>query len=64
MRLRFQQSLRHDLVEAIQQLTGCKVEAFMSSNHIDPDLSAELFILDRAVPVPSSAAPPQAPPPG
>jgi hypothetical protein len=29
---------------------GCTVEAFMVANHIDPDLAAELFVLDRPVP--------------
>ena len=28
------------------ELTGRKVVAFMSANHIDPDLAAEIFVLD------------------
>jgi hypothetical protein len=33
----------------VEALTGCKVEAFMSTNHLDPDYAAELFVLDRPV---------------
>jgi uncharacterized protein YbcI len=49
-RLRIQELMREGLVAGLEELTGCKVEAFMSSNHIDPDLASELFILDRPVP--------------
>jgi uncharacterized protein YbcI len=50
MRQRYQQVLRAELVGAIEELTAGKVEAFLSGNHIDPDLAFELFVLDRAVP--------------
>jgi uncharacterized protein YbcI len=49
-RLRIQDLMRESLVAGIEELTGCKVEAFMSSNHIDPDLVSEMFVLDRPVP--------------
>ena len=49
MRLRLEETMRNELVAAIEALTGCRVEAFMSSHHIDPDLAAELFVLDRPV---------------
>ena len=32
--------------EAVGRLTGRSVLAFISGNHLDPDISAELFILD------------------
>ena len=35
-----------DFREAVERLTGRKVLAFISGNHIDPDIAAELFILD------------------
>jgi uncharacterized protein YbcI len=44
------ETIRPDLVQAIERLTGCTVEAFMLANHIDPDLAAALFVLDRPVP--------------
>jgi uncharacterized protein YbcI len=51
MRRRCQQMMRPELVDAIEDLTGCRVEASMSGSHIEPDLAAELFVLDRPVPV-------------
>ncbi len=50
MRRQFQRTMSDDLVSAIEELTGCSVVAFMSDNHIDPDVAAELFVLDRPVP--------------
>ena len=41
----FQMIMRDELTEAVEQATGRKVIAFMSQNHIDPDLAAEIFIL-------------------
>jgi uncharacterized protein YbcI len=45
MRRAFQDTMRSDLVRAVQDVTGREVLAFMSHNHVDPDLAAELFIL-------------------
>jgi uncharacterized protein YbcI len=56
VRHELQQTMRTSLVDAVEELTGCRVVAFMSDSHADPDLIAELFILDRPV-----AAPPAAP---
>jgi uncharacterized protein YbcI len=39
--------LREDAIASIEKLTGRKVIAFMSASHIDPDLAAELFVLER-----------------
>ena len=41
----FQLVMRDELVDAVEDATGRKVIAFMSQNHIDPDLAVELFIL-------------------
>ncbi len=49
MRQRFQRTMREDLVSEIERLTGAKVIAFMSDNHVEPDLAAELFFLDAPV---------------
>ncbi|MEA2211963.1 MAG: hypothetical protein QOF83_1911 [Solirubrobacteraceae bacterium] len=46
MRQKFQRTMRADLVSEIERLTGRKVVAFMSDNHVEPDLAAELFVLD------------------
>jgi len=49
MRHLFQETMEHDYTEAIERLTGLKVIAFISGNHIDPDMAAELFVLDAPV---------------
>lgn len=33
-------------ISAVQELSGRRVVAFMSNNHIDPDLAVEVFILE------------------
>lgn len=42
----FQKTMEADFREAVERLTGRKVLAFISGNHIDPDIAAEVFILD------------------
>jgi uncharacterized protein YbcI len=49
-RHQFEQAMQAQLVDSVQTLTGCGVDAAMSAMHIDPDLVAELFVLDRPVP--------------
>jgi uncharacterized protein YbcI len=46
----FQGAMGAYLRSSIERLTGCKVRAFMSANHLDPDLAAEVFILDQPIP--------------
>jgi uncharacterized protein YbcI len=45
LRGEFQNAMRGELVDAVEGLTGRNVTAFMSANHIDPDLAAEIFVL-------------------
>lgn len=45
MRRKFQGAMREDLVAIVEGLTERKVVAFMSENHIDPDMAAEIFVL-------------------
>jgi uncharacterized protein YbcI len=51
--------LGDELVAGVESILGRKVHAFLSANHIDPDIAVETFIL---VPVdgasPGAAAPP------
>jgi uncharacterized protein YbcI len=42
----FQHAMRHDLVTLVEGTLDRKVIAFMSQNHIEPDLAVELFILE------------------
>jgi len=46
MREAFQRTMGPDLVAGVEELTGRRVIAFMSSNHIDPDMAIEAFILE------------------
>jgi uncharacterized protein YbcI len=52
LRRQLQQTMRPQLVGAVEQLTGCHVVAFMTDNHVDPDMLTELFILDRPLSLP------------
>ena len=45
MRKAFQGTMRHELVHGIEEILGRKVTAFMSDNHIDPDVAVEVFVL-------------------
>lgn len=42
----FQLVMRDELVKAVEDATGRNVIAFMSQSHIDPDLAAEIFVLE------------------
>jgi uncharacterized protein YbcI len=45
LRHAYQMVMRHDLIELVERATERKVIAFMSQNHIDPDLAVEVFAL-------------------
>jgi uncharacterized protein YbcI len=53
----FQRLMREEAVEAIESVSGRTVTAFMSNNHIDPDLAVETFVLAP----PSGAGPAEEP---
>ncbi|MEA2377377.1 MAG: hypothetical protein QOD13_1284 [Thermoleophilaceae bacterium] len=57
LRQALQTALRDEFVAIVEGLTGAKVKAFMSSNHLDPDMLVELFVLDR---VPGASTPARA----
>jgi hypothetical protein len=38
--------MRDESSAKVAELTGRRVVAMMSSNHIDPDLAAEIYVLD------------------
>jgi uncharacterized protein YbcI len=46
LRHTFQETMRDDLVGGVETITERKVIAFVSSNHIDPDLAVETFVLE------------------
>ena len=41
----FQEAMREDLVEVVEAALGRPVLAFMSANHIDPDVAVESFVM-------------------
>jgi uncharacterized protein YbcI len=41
----YQNTMRSDLVELVEGLTGRKVLAFLSDNHLEPDVAVESFVL-------------------
>ena len=45
-RFAFQQMMRDTYVGIIERVTGRKVRAFLSQNHIDPAIAVEMFVLD------------------
>jgi uncharacterized protein YbcI len=49
MRRLFQATMQGDFTAAVERLTGRKVIAFISGNHVDPDVAVETFILDAAL---------------
>ncbi len=46
LRKAYQGVMRDDLVAGVESITGRKVIAFMSDNHVDPDIAIESFILE------------------
>ena len=48
MRRAYQEAMTDGCSEVVEAITGRKVIAFMSANHIDPDLAAEIFVLEPA----------------
>jgi uncharacterized protein YbcI len=41
----FQATMSDDAVAGVEEITGRKVMAFLSDNHIDPDVAVESFVL-------------------
>jgi uncharacterized protein YbcI len=42
----FQKAMRGDAVALVEGVTGRSVVAFMSDNHVDPDIAVETFVLE------------------
>ena len=47
MRRAFQNTMKDDLIAAIERLTGRTVEAFLSDNLHEPDVAVEIFLMSR-----------------
>src|SRR4051794_14450719 len=42
----YQETMRISLVETVERITGRTVAAFLSANHIEPDVAVETFLLE------------------
>jgi uncharacterized protein YbcI len=49
MRATLQNGMRAELVAIVEELTGTRVRAFMSSNNLDPDMAIQAFVLENAI---------------
>jgi uncharacterized protein YbcI len=47
IREKFQRVMEPDFREAVERLSGRRVVAFVAGNQIEPDIAAELFVLDE-----------------
>jgi uncharacterized protein YbcI len=45
-RFAFQEMMRENYIRVIETVTGRKVRAFLSQNHIDPAIATEMFVLE------------------
>jgi uncharacterized protein YbcI len=43
----YQSTVAAEMKERIEAVTGRRVTALMSDNHVEPDMAVEVFILDR-----------------
>jgi uncharacterized protein YbcI len=48
MRRSFQQAMEQEFRQVVEEATGRRVIAYMSSIHVDPDLAVEIFVLEPA----------------
>jgi uncharacterized protein YbcI len=49
-RLAFQRAMEPYFVSTVEELSGRKVRAFLSQVSLDPDISVEVFVLERSNP--------------
>jgi uncharacterized protein YbcI len=56
----FQGAFRKEAVGAVERLTGRRVVAFLSDHAVEPDWSAEVFVLDRTSASPQKVSDPRA----
>jgi uncharacterized protein YbcI len=56
LRREYQEAMREEVSDKVAELTGRNVIAMMSANHIDPDLAAEIYVLDGPPTSPSRPA--------
>jgi uncharacterized protein YbcI len=55
-RMSWQDTMERRFIETIERLTRRRVKAFMSANHQSPDVTVELFLLERDETAPAQPA--------
>lgn len=50
LRQDFQVLMERRYKEEVERLSGCRVVAFLSQAHVEPDLTIEMFLMDRPLP--------------
>jgi uncharacterized protein YbcI len=50
LRQDFQVLMESSYKEQVERITGAKVTAFLSQAHVEPDLTIEMFLMDRPLP--------------
>jgi uncharacterized protein YbcI len=45
LRRAYQETMRDNLTAGVEEITGRRVIAFLSANHLDPDVAIESFVL-------------------
>jgi uncharacterized protein YbcI len=55
LRREYQEAMREATSDRVGELTGRTVVAMMSANHLNPDLGAEIYVLDGAPTVQATA---------
>jgi uncharacterized protein YbcI len=48
LRQAYQRSMAPEMIAGVEKLTGRTVVAFLSANHLDPDIAVESFVLEPA----------------
>jgi uncharacterized protein YbcI len=59
MRRSFQQAMEQEFRKVVEESTGRKVIAYMSSIHVDPDLAVELFVMEPTEEPPTDGGAPE-----
>jgi uncharacterized protein YbcI len=49
LRSSFQRTLEPEMVGTVERLSGRRVLAYMSANHLDPDMAMETFVLEPLI---------------
>ena len=60
IRHEFQEAMREESTAKVAELTGRKVVAMLSANHVNPDIGAEIYVL-MDHPITSGSPPPSRP---